>query len=148
MKIIKVLFIISIFCSLVTVKSFCQDTLDNHRWHEQNEKHDRRYHSPYLVSNDRVFFNGRRVDGATASSFAILKDGYAKDKWNVYYCGEKLKGATSNSFEALGYGYAKDKWNVYFDGEKIKGASPNGFKVLYDGYAEDKWNTYYWGRKI
>jgi hypothetical protein len=45
-------------------------------------------------------------------------------------------------------GYAKDRWNVYFDAKKIEGASPDNFKVLRDGYAKDTWNTYYFGRKI
>ncbi|WP_289701484.1 DKNYY domain-containing protein [uncultured Duncaniella sp.] len=45
-------------------------------------------------------------------------------------------------------GYAKDTWNVYFYAVKIEGASPDSFKVLRDGYAKDTWNTYYFGRKI
>lgn len=56
--------------------------------------------------------------------------------------------ASPGSFKVLRDGYAKDTWNVYFDGRKIKDASPGSFKVLRDGYAKDTWNTYYYGKVI
>ncbi|MDE6377575.1 MAG: DKNYY domain-containing protein, partial [Duncaniella sp.] len=68
----------------------------------EKEVYDRRghqHHRPtYFISDNKVFFDGKRVKGAVASSFEILRDGYAKDSWNVYYRGVKINGATSNSF--------------------------------------------------
>ena len=89
---------------------------EGHCRHDQFRQEYRHRHSPYFITDDKVFFEGRRIDGATASSFQILHDGYAKDTWTVYYCGEKINGASAESFKVLGYGYAKDTWNVYFDG--------------------------------
>ncbi len=106
-------------------------------------------HRPlYSVTGGRVFYDGHEVKDASAASFVILHDGYARDTWNVYFDGVKIDGASSGTFKAMRDGYARDTWNVYFDGEKIDGASPGSFKVMHDGYAKDTWNTYYWGRKI
>lgn len=111
--------------------------------------HDRRPpRSPYFVADNKVFFEGHGIEGASASSFEILRDGYAKDAWSVYFCGEKIADASSSSFRTLGYGYAKDSWKVYYNGVGLDGASPDSFKVLKHGYAKDTWSTYYYGRKI
>lgn len=119
---------------------------DRHHGHTRyDDRREWRHKSPYFITDNAVFFDGHEIDGASASSFTILHDGYAKDTWNVYYCGVAINGASSNSFVVLGYGYAKDTWNVYYDGIKINGASPSSFKMLGDGYAKDTWNTYYCG---
>ena len=125
----------------------------------------RHYRVPqYYVNDNGVFFEGRRVEGASPSGFVALGDGYAKDawavyyfgnkinfardSWNVYYNGVKINGASADSFRVLNDGYAKDAWNVYFDGVKINGAMADSFSCGPDGYAHDTWNTYYYGRKI
>lgn len=43
------------------------------------EHRDRHHRSPYFVSENKVYFDGREIEGASASSFSILRDGYAKD---------------------------------------------------------------------
>lgn len=41
---------------------------------------DRHHHHPdYLVTNNQVFYGRSRVEGASAQTFKILNDGYAKD---------------------------------------------------------------------
>ena len=141
------------------------------------EHRGRHHRSPYFVSENKVYYDGREIEGASASSLSILRSGYAKDTWNVYYCGvkwmgrqathsrywamamrktrgtsiltvAKIEGASSDSFNILSDWYAKDTWNVYFDGKKINGASPDSFKVLRDGYAKDRWNVYFDSIKI
>lgn len=102
----------------------------------------------YYITDFDVFYRGRKIKNANASSFEILQRGYAKDSFNVYYRGEKMSGVTSSSFEYLGDGYAKDSFRVYWDGAKINGANASSFKVTGRGYAEDSFNTYYRGRKI
>ena len=96
----------------------------------------RHYRVPqYYVNDNGVFFEGRRVEGASPSGFVALGDGYAKDVWAVYYFGNKINFASVESFQVSGYGYARDSWNVYYNGVKIDGASADSFRVLNDGYA-------------
>ena len=99
------------------------------RDHHEGRHHDR---PTYIVSNNKVFYDGRELKGASGMNFAILTGGYAKDPWNVYYRGEKMRGASAGTFSVLSDGYAKDSWNVYFRGAKIKDASATTFKVLTD----------------
>lgn len=144
----KILLIFSLILSLCAGYSHAQDRHDTHRGHEVYERHGHHDRSPYLVSNNKVFYEGREIKGASAKKFEILHDGYAKDTWNVYYRGEELKGANSHSFKVLGYGYAKDTWNVYYNGRKIENANAHSFTVLSDWYAKDTWNVFYDGEKI
>ena len=57
--------------------------------------------SRYYISNNNVFFNGVLISGASASSFRIIGDGYAKDSWNVYFCGKKIPNASPSSFRII-----------------------------------------------
>ncbi len=77
-----------------------------------------------------------------------LHTGYSKDNYYVYFVGKRIDGASVTSFEALGNGYAKDSWNVYFAGQKILGASPTSFQILANGYAKDSWYVYFMGQKV
>ena len=145
----KILFILAMVVSLSASVASAQQRCDSHHEDRSGYEHgDRHHRSPYFVSENKVFFDGREIKGASASSFSILRDGYAKDTWSVYYCGTKMDGASSNSFKVLGFGYAKDTWNVYYDGGKIEGASSDSFDVLSDWYAKDTWNVYFDGKKI
>ena len=45
-------------------------------------------------------------------------------------------------------GYAKDAFDVYFYGEKVSDASASSFSVDENGYAHDTFSTYYFGKKI
>ena len=88
-----------------------------------------RRHEGYTMLSCPVYYRGLKVEGASASSFVDLGDGYGKDNWKVFYCGEEVKGASASSFENIGKGYGKDAWSVYYRGEKIDGASPATFEV-------------------
>ena len=48
---------------------------------------------------------------------------YTKDSWSVYYRGRKVEGASVSSFADLGGGYGKDNWTVYYRGRKVEGSS-------------------------
>jgi len=74
--------------------------------------------------------------------------GYYKSKWEVFYNGRKIEDASAQSFVELGQGYAKDSFNVYYKGRKIEGAMPSSFVIDRDGYAHDTFETYYFGKKI
>lgn len=144
----SVLAIMLIGAALCPCTGISQDC--RHNRHSENCRNHtvKPYRPSYFIGNGDVYFDGQKIDGASAPSFIVLNDGYARDNWNVYYLGKPVKEATSNSFIVFDYGYAKDNWNVYYLGKLIKGASAQSFKVMYDGYAKDNWNTYYWGRRI
>ena len=49
----------------------------------------------------------------------VLRDGYAKDRWTVYYDGMKVEEASAGSFNCLKDGYAEDNWNTFYKGRKL-----------------------------
>ena len=103
--------------------------------------------SGYRVTTHDVLYNGRKVSGASASSFRDLGYGYGKDSFSVFYCGKELRDAMASTFKVLGWGYAKDSFNVYYGSKVLKDAMPSTFRVLDNGYAEDAFNTWYRGSK-
>jgi len=119
------------------------------RHHGKNEKNQEMpaARRGYYKTNMNVYYADHKLD-AMASTFVELKDGYAKDVFNVYYYGEKVKGAMASNFQYLGGGYAKDSFNVYYCGEVVKGAMAPSFKYTGDGYGEDTFDVYFRGRKI
>ena len=130
------------------------DLYDDHFYDRQDRNHGQaryrksRRRARYTVGKYEVFYDGRPVKDASASTFDVLGDGYAKDRWTVYFEGIPVKDASAPSFRVLKDGYAADAWNVYYDGRRIVGASPGGFKVLRDGYAKDNWSVYYAGMMV
>lgn len=114
--------------------------------HAKKRHHD--CNNDYLVSDFKVYYRGQIVEDATASSFSVIGEGYAKDNFRVFYKGQKIDGATASSFTTLGRGYAKDSFRVFYKGMKIEDAASSSFVVLDNGYAKDTFNTYYKGRKI
>ena len=70
---------------------------------------------------------------------------YSKDNWTVYYEGRKVKGASASSFTDLGGGYGKDDWTVFYRGRKVEGASASSFESLGNGMGKDNWHTYQYG---
>lgn len=83
-----ILFLLLAFMA-VGVDSFAQSRHDNARQRDAYEHRGRHHKSPYLVTGNKVFFKGRVIEGASASGFRILGDGYAKDPWNVYFAERK-----------------------------------------------------------
>ena len=91
----------------------------DHRANPHANCHGERYEDRrgrYTKDSWSVYYRGRKVEGASASSFADLGGGYGKDNWTVFYEGRKLEGASAMSFEYKGRGYGKDNWNTYFRG--------------------------------
>lgn len=74
----------------------------------------------YMKTDFDVFFHGKKIDGASASTFRELADGYAADAFNVYFRGKQISGASPGTFEVLADGYAKDTFNMYYRGKKVK----------------------------
>lgn len=101
----------------------------------------------YVKDNFNVYFNGKKVAGANASTFVQLADGYARDSFSAYFHGQRI-GSTSGNFRVLGDGYARDSFSAWYMGKKIEGGFTGDFKVVGDGYARDSFNTWYLGKKL
>ena len=123
-------------------------TYNDHRDRNRRDRHGSRRRSRYVVGAHEVFYDGRLVKDASASSFEVLGDGYAKDRWTVYFEGVPVKNASASSFRVLKDGYAADTWHAYYDGRPIAGASGKNFRVLRDGYAKDNWCVYWAGKRV
>lgn len=107
-----------------------------------------KHRTSYFKTTFEVFYDGKKIAGAAASSFKELGKGYAKDAFSVYYRGSKIAGAVASSFKVLDEGYTKDAFNVYYLGNKIDGAVASSFVVKGNGYAKDAFNAYYYGKKL
>ena len=101
----------------------------------------------YTKDSWSVYYRGRKVEGASVSSFADLGGGYGKDNWNTYFRGEQLRPGQSPD-GMLGGGYAKDSWSVYYRGRKVEGVSVSSFEYLGGGYGKDPWKVVYQGREV
>ena len=99
-----------------------------------------RRHGAYSKDNWTVYYEGRKVKGASASSFTDLGGGYGKDAWTVFYRGRKVEGASASSFESLGNGMGKDNWHTYHYGERYDGSALSGER-LGGGYSKDSWTV-------
>lgn len=73
----------------------------------------------YYKTDFDVFYNGRKIEGAFASTFEILRDGYAKDAFHVYWKGNPVQDASSSTFKVTGNGYAEDAFHTYYFGRRI-----------------------------
>ncbi len=102
----------------------------------------------YFKSTFDVFYDGQKIEGASASSFQVLKNGYAKDSFNVFYRGKKIDGCSASSFAIIDGGYVKDSFNVYYYGTKVPDASASSFVYDGKGYAHDAFSTFFHGKKI
>ena len=74
----------------------------------------------YYKTNFDVFYNGRKLNDASAHSFEVLEGGYAKDAFRVWYHGKEVKDASAHSFEYDGRGYAHDSFNAFYRGELLQ----------------------------
>lgn len=95
-----------------------------------------------------VFFEGEEVKEASAQSFAVLTDGYARDDWRVFWKGRVVADVSPASFATLGDGYARDNWKVLWNGRALEKASPASFEALGDGYARDNWKVFWCGNEL
>lgn len=120
----------------------------NRHDNECQGSYNNRYYEKYVVTSFDVYYAGKKLSDASASSFKNLGYGYGKDAFNVYYRGKRINDASGSSFRLLEHGYSKDAFNVYYYGEKLNDASASSFKVDDDGYAHDAFSMYYYGKEI
>lgn len=82
----------------------------------------------YEITDDAVYWYGKKIEGADPGSFELFHLGYAKDKDNVYYEGEVKYGVDTKSFAELGGNFI-DKNAEYDDGKIFQNIK--GFKQQY-----------------
>lgn len=105
-RILIALLIITAAVGADAVAQCCHDR--SPRRHYSCDRDDRCDNGRYTIVAGTVYFGYREVDGASASGFKTLRDGYGKDPWTVYFEGVEVKGASASSFKVLGDWYAKD----------------------------------------
>ena len=71
----KTLILIMMVIGMLGESIHAQDRHESHREHEAYEKRGYHNRSPYLVSNNKVFYEGKEIKGASALKFDILRDG-------------------------------------------------------------------------
>lgn len=80
----------------------------------------------------------RRIEGADAGSFVLLRHGYARDRNAVYHEGRAFPVADVAGFEPLDDGFARDGRHGYYQRQPIPGsAGAPGFRVLDSWHADD-----------
>ena len=112
----------------------------------------------YLKTSDKVFYYGKEVRGADASSFHQVQEGqgFMADKQHVWkgdwnprlseWEARVIEEADPQTFECLGSSYAKDSTYVWYYGRKrFKPADIQTFMVLTYGWAKDSKMAYYKG---
>ena len=113
-----------------------QSPRGDHRANPHGERYEERHEDRrggYTKDSWSVYYRGRKVEGASASSFADLGGGYGKDNWKVFYEGREVKDASASTFEYVGRGCAKDAWNSFFQGRKQSGITGSPLETLGDG---------------
>ena len=100
--------------------------------------------SGFTVTNDAVYVDGRRLQGADAATFVSLsgdlsknnvvyENSYTKDKSAVYYMGKKVARSQPGSFSILdkeSMNWAMDEHRLYYQGQEVVGATPEDYKLL------------------
>ncbi len=85
----------------------------------------------------------RRPLGVDSETFQVYsKTGYAKDKNRVFFEGREIEGADHNSFHIDDENYARDKNHVYFYGVIVQKANPVTFEILPYPYGKDEQRAY------
>ena len=95
-----------------------------------------------------VFFEGVKVDGASASSFEGLGERVRERRLERVLSGKKVKDASASSFGSLGVRLRQRRLGtVFVRGGKVREASASSFECLGGGYGKDAWNVFDMGRK-
>ncbi|MFZ6743239.1 DKNYY domain-containing protein [Undibacterium sp. JH2W] len=111
----------------------------------------------YFVKEDSVYYDGKPVTGAQASTFKTIGEQYARyaaDEKHVYFDGRLIEGADAASFTGVSNPrnqagdersplFWKDRAHVYLEGRVLSGAKPVEFRHLGGRYASDSQQVYY-----
>lgn len=102
-----------------------------------------------IVVNDILIYKGIQCPEVDNETFEALEYGFSKDKENIYYNGKKIAGASVSGFEIISPDYCKDGRNVYYKDTVVKEANPKTFKSTSENEIwEDGKNKYKNGKII
>ncbi len=80
--------------------------------------------------------------GADDETFRVVKDQFGADRQRVYFEGRVVEGADPLSFSPLSGGYSRDERRVYFWQYEVLGAEPRTFEVVEFPYSRDANDVY------
>ena len=81
----KILFILTMVASLSASVASAQQRCDSHHEDRSGYEHGGRHHrSPYFVSENKVFFDGREIKGASALSFSKIGRASCRERVSPY----------------------------------------------------------------
>ena len=84
----------------------------------------------YAKDNRSVFYEEKLIGAADAASFECITELMGKDKKNGYFMETRLAGSDGASFIKLAKMYARDQTQVYYGKQIIKGANATGFQIV------------------
>ncbi|MDR7212488.1 DKNYY domain-containing protein [Flavobacterium piscis] len=82
-----------------------------------------------IAVNDTLIYKGILYPEIDVETLELLNYSFSKDKKNVYYDCKKIIGASPSGFEIIYDEYSKDHVNVYYKDAVVKGANPKTFKM-------------------
>ncbi|MFZ6873469.1 DKNYY domain-containing protein [Undibacterium sp. Di27W] len=111
----------------------------------------------YFVKEDKVYYYGKPLNSALASTFKTIGGQYARyalDEKHVYFDGRLIEGADAGSFTGVSNPNAqageerftlfwKDQAHVYLEGRILPGAKAAEFRHLGGRYGSDNQQVYY-----
>ena len=115
----------------------------------------------YGRDDAHVFYRGKVLPVKDPASFTLLEPGFAHDRVTGYYARVPVAGSDGPSFAVLGEGYSRDKAQVFFShmdhtqagpgraiSLPVRGAQLASFQVLKQGYAADAARAYHDGKPM
>ena len=140
-----------------------QSGCDIHHYQSHNNcshanKRHHHHNSDYMVSDFKVYYRGKAVEGATASSFTILDEGYAKDALpcSVKDMPRMPSGCSTKDKRWKEPPHPASPCSVKDTPRMPSGCSTedkrwkvvSSFTLLGKGYAKDTFNVFYRGQKM
>lgn len=100
----------------------------------------------FLLFDNKVVYDGVKIENADPASFEIIQFPYSKDKNNVFYHGDIIEKADPNTFSIFKTSfYSKDKNHVFVYGKLLKDADVATFGPVNKKHSllyKDKNHTY------
>lgn len=123
-----------------------------------------RLENGFLIKNDTLFFYEKALDQVDVSSFTIIDETYARDKFHVYYYTterpskdyfttkklvfEIVEIALPNEFSVLNFGYGKDNQQAYRNGSAFQVRDAQSLEAVNLHWVKDKKAVYLDGKEV
>ncbi len=97
----------------------------------------------YAKDDERVFYQGKKIEGADAKTFEAIGDFYARDKYRGYYGGDSIRSSSGTTFKIIDSYYSTDGKDIFYDTIPLKVASVKNFRFVFKSGDNDweRWTT-------